>query len=222
MHDVYAIDSPCRRTSLRQLAQVFNDVPRVHRRYNFVIGAMRFRQLRVNPEFCSVPPAFSGLYKECFPEYYEEYEDFFPFGNAVMNYTWTSSAMLGAVPIQGKFATYEGNGFVVDVPTSNLTVSQTMLHNMKGSNFIDWQTRAVVMDFTLFNAPLNKLCAVKMLYEFPAQGGITRTVHILFANVFRFETPGDIAGEAQQFIIAVSQHPPPQLASPEPRACSLP
>jgi len=171
-------------------------------KYNYVIGAIRFRTLRVRDDACTVVPAMRQTFKYCFAPYSEETKGMLGFGK-FHSYAYTTEVENNAVPVSGRFGDYDGSGFVVTMPTHNRTEAFALLESMQKSHFLDWQTRAVVIDFTLYNAPLNKLCAIKLLYEFPSQGGITRSLMTLFANVYRFETTGDVLGELQQFAIAV-------------------
>jgi len=141
-------------------------------------------------------------FDRCFPPYDEDAEDLSSFG-VKHSYMYSTERETHAVSTYGKFATYGAGGFMVTVPTHNKTEAYKAVDDMYESRYVDWQTRAVIVDFTLYNSPLNKLCAVQMLYEFPPQGGISRSVKNLFANVYRFETTTDILGEMQQFFIAI-------------------
>ncbi|CAF4443225.1 unnamed protein product, partial [Adineta steineri] len=53
-------------------------------------------------------------------------------------------------------------------------------------------TRAIILDFTVYNANLNLFCQVQLMFEFPAVGGIVtsskfRAVKLIrYVNVFDY------------------------------------
>lgn len=75
--------------------------------------------------------------------------------------------------------------------TSKLQTTQILEH-LFGNRWITRGTRALFIDFTVYNANVNLFCVVRLSVEFPATGGAMtswsfRTVKLLrYVTVFEF------------------------------------
>ena len=47
-----------------------------------------------------------------------------------------------------------------------------IIHELKEGLWVNRATRAVFIDFTVYNANVNLFCVIKLIFEFPATGGI--------------------------------------------------
>ena len=51
-------------------------------------------------------------------------------------------------------------------------------------------TRAVFVDFAVYNANINLFCVVKLIFEFPATGGVIPSQEFMTVKLIRSVTPG--------------------------------
>lgn len=69
---------------------------------------------------------------------------------------------------------YPNTGYFQDLQR-NRTGTQEVLTELKKHLWIDRGTRALTIDFTVYNANINLFCVVQLLVEFPATGGVYTT-----------------------------------------------
>ena len=69
-----------------------------------------------------------------------------------------------------QYGTYSGNG-MVQVLSSVKNESAKMINELVENLWFSRGTRALFLDFTVYNANLNLFCVVSLLFEFPATGG---------------------------------------------------
>ena len=73
------------------------------------------------------------------------------------------------VPKWGQFSFYPGGGFVADLGYENAT-GFAIIENLKSNEWLDRQTRAVIVEFSAFNPSVNVLGIVTYFYEVGASG----------------------------------------------------
>nr|XP_006815503.1 PREDICTED: polycystic kidney disease protein 1-like 2-like [Saccoglossus kowalevskii] len=147
---------------------------------SYRIGSPRLRQLRVRPGLCTVMEQFSSLNMTCNPEYsyqnydYSSYNEFWTvfndsavFYDEVWNYQ--SSDELESLPLYGVQRLYYGGGYVAELGTS-LKEALFNWNYLWQSKWFDRHTRALFVEFSLFNANVNLFSMVTLLIEFPATG----------------------------------------------------
>merc|ERR1719369_640778 len=83
----------------------------------------------------------------------------------------------------GKVGYYSGGGAVQNLHSLK-NESKLIIKELKEALWIGRGTRAVFLDFTVYNANINLFCVVKLVFEFPATGGLIpswsfRTVKLL-------------------------------------------
>lgn len=88
-----------------------------------------------------------------------------------------ASSDIWGLPITGKHAIYGGGGFIADLNV-NLKISNQMIEEILKYSWIDRQTRAIFIEFTLFNVDENVFVHVTLLNEFPETGGVL-TSHVI-------------------------------------------
>lgn len=86
----------------------------------------------------------------------------------------TSASDVWGIPIWGQHSTYAGGGYLADM-SINLQISNRMLENLKQNKWIDRKTRAVFIEFTLYNTDDNVFLYTTLLTEFPETGGTIQT-----------------------------------------------
>jgi len=60
----------------------------------------------------------------------------------------------------GIISTYSGGGYVQDL-TFDGAVSKNLIQTLEANNWLDRGTRAVFVDFSLYNANINLFCVVR-------------------------------------------------------------
>ncbi|PRD33327.1 UNVERIFIED_CONTAM: Pkd2l1 [Trichonephila clavipes] len=158
---------------------------------NRLLGSPRIRQLRVRNDSCNVHSDFKKAITQCYDVYNPHIEDTEPFG--LMNGTaWvyhTEKEMNGSNH-WALLATYTGAGSFRDL---GVTKKQALarLEVLKQNLWISRATRAVFIDFTVYNANLNLFCVVKLCFEFPATGGMIPSWSFRTVKLLRYVNPYD-------------------------------
>jgi hypothetical protein len=96
-----------------------------------------------------------------------------------------SYSLQGLLPIKGKYNTYEGNGYLYEM-RGKLSYIQGNLTLLKEMNWIDRQTRAVFIEFSVYNPNVNLIMVATILVEFLPTGLILKSVRFDPLNVFIF------------------------------------
>lgn len=84
-----------------------------------------------------------------------------------MFYSWeyqTQDELHGS-PHWGQVATYGGGGYVQDL-SINESVSRSLIQTLQDNNWLERGTRAVFIDFSLYNANINLFCVVRLIDGF--------------------------------------------------------
>jgi hypothetical protein len=87
------------------------------------------------------------------------------------------------IPYIGKTNTYSSGGYMFDLrgKLSYIQGNLTMLENME---WIDRQTRAIFVEFNLYNPNANLLAVISILFEFSMSGNVVSTPNIVILNLF--------------------------------------
>ncbi|XP_065641477.1 uncharacterized protein LOC105847007 isoform X3 [Hydra vulgaris] len=93
--------------------------------------------------------------------------------------TWQE---LDGYPYIASLNTYYGGGYVIELFSK--WKNQVILDQAKKHRWIDRQTRAVIIEFALFNAATNYFNTVTMALEFPASGGVVPTFSVITFNLY--------------------------------------
>jgi len=138
---------------------------------NKILGRPRLRQVRVRNDSCVVHDDFKKEIKECYAPYATNIEDTRSFGK--MNgsaWTYKTEKELEGRGVWGQLTTYGGGGFT-QLLGKNKAISKTIIADLKKNLWTDRGTRAVFVDFTVYNANINLFCVITLILEFPATGG---------------------------------------------------
>ena len=73
------------------------------------------------------------------------------------------------LPKWGQFSSYHGGGFVADLGYENDT-GFSIIENLQNNNWLDKQTRVVIMEFSVFNPSVNTLAVATYFYEVEGSG----------------------------------------------------
>ena len=98
------------------------------------------------------------------------------------------------VPKWGQFSFYPGGGFVADLGYENATGFE-LIENLQNNDWLDRQTRAVIVEFSAFNPSLNLLVTGTYFYEVEASGYRATFTRIDVISLYSTESA------AQQFYL---------------------
>lgn len=76
------------------------------------------------------------------------------------SWVYTNRYITGSLTYNGLVGEYSGGGFYQDLPT-DLEGSKNVLKELKENLWINRGTRAILIDFTVYNANLNLFCVAK-------------------------------------------------------------
>ncbi|CAF1470927.1 unnamed protein product, partial [Didymodactylos carnosus] len=92
--------------------------------------------------------------------------------------------------VKGRFATYGGGGYYVDLGIYNRTFRRVIeeLEYLRSEKWIDHGTRALIIDLVLYNPSVNLFCYVKLTIELPETGGVFPQYKIEARRLLRYFT----------------------------------
>lgn len=152
---------------------------------NMKVGPMRLRQLRIQtPENCSTYHLVGIL--DCYPPYSFSREETasyclrwkegpkcgyeLAYNETLVAWSYTRASQISGLPIVGVYNTYGGGGYIMNFQVNNY-ISNKIQDEFNRALWIDRKTRAVFLEFTLYNANTNQFANVFFLIEFPESGG---------------------------------------------------
>lgn len=151
-----------------------------------IVGAVQVRQVRTQKATC--PTTFAAemrqLVLSCVGEYSAFTQDEAAFGPAEApdKYVFSTKKENGENSYRGIFSSYDGGGFVVNLPADGQNETRTKnlakILEMKKHKWIDRQTRAVFVTINFFNPGTGYITAMKLILEHPATGGLHPTVSL--------------------------------------------
>jgi len=149
-----------------------------------ILGGVAMRQVRVKPDSCKVFDELSHLLSDCYGEYSEENEFKQDYGPADAPFKWTTASENGENSYSGRLARYYGGGYREVLPlNADRAVTEIIVGRLFQHRWADRATRAIFIDFNLYNPALDMLCLVKILFEFPSSGGSVRTINLRLVHV---------------------------------------
>lgn len=154
---------------------------------NRLMGGIRMRQIRVvQKENCQVGGLFQQYKTLCYPAYQEQLsesqESFGP--KKIYRFSQDDKGSM----YTGKLASYSPNGFMQTF-TTNRSRTMMEMRNLREQGFLDAATRAVMVDFTIWNSNLGLYAVSRVVHEFAPSGAVSGSVRVLVMSE-RFFTPG--------------------------------
>lgn len=144
---------------------------------NRLLGSVRIRQSRVNlTGDCQVSPMFQNYNISCYP----------PFSAGVSESTgaygpdlkFTHSLDEQGVDYNGYLGSYNAHGFMQNLTTGREAALRE-LQALRNDGFLDEATRAVFVDFTVWNSNVGTYAVVQLVVEFGASGGVHLQLDVL-------------------------------------------
>ncbi|CAF0976109.1 unnamed protein product [Adineta ricciae] len=163
---------------------------------NRLLGAVQMRQKKVRNNSCIVANDFKHEIKFCMNSYapaFEEKNSFGPCENldaencTVEAFKYSPSTSLFGFRTTGKVGEYDQGGYVHTFGSSQ-DEFKSQIAELKENLWITLGTRAIILDFTVYNANLNLFCQVQLLFEFPAVGGVVTSYKFRAVKLLRYVT----------------------------------
>ncbi|XP_069871843.1 polycystin-1-like protein 2 [Dipodomys merriami] len=146
-----------------------------------LVGSAHVRQVRVRKSSCPLAQQLQASFDGCHAPYSLDVEDLADYGEG-----WTASApntssdfpqaweyqsqrQRRGFPMWGKLTVYGGGGYVVPLGTDRKNASR-ILQYLFDHTWLDTLTRAVFVEFTVYNANVNLFCVVTLMLETSALG----------------------------------------------------
>ncbi|OWF39370.1 Polycystic kidney disease protein 1-like 2 [Mizuhopecten yessoensis] len=158
---------------------------------NARIGPPRLRQVRMKRGKCPYDRLIEN--RDCIPNYdmYEEDEESYCVGwndktSAECNnprlysmnaWQYQRSEDIWGIPITGEYETYGGGGYVLKLD-NGLANSRYIAEELVKYHWINRATRAIFLEFTLYNANTNLFLYMIFLTEFTENGGLLTWVDV--------------------------------------------
>ncbi|PAA60628.1 hypothetical protein BOX15_Mlig030870g5 [Macrostomum lignano] len=160
-----------------------------------LLGVAQIRQVRVGNRTCKVAKPFRGVIGWCHGPYSADNAHRGAFqgrgGGSGMAWVYQNEAHLdGSGSYSGAVATYEGGGYRALLQPTWAASEQT-LRNLFDSLWLDRSTRAVFIDFTMYNPNVNLFCVARLVAELPATGGVVPSWEFRSLKLLRYVEPFD-------------------------------
>ncbi|CAJ0940606.1 unnamed protein product [Ranitomeya imitator] len=162
-----------------------------------LVGSARIRQVRVQKDSCPVASALQTIIADCRAPYNLDAEAMEQYGERWNSSTFTnasdsnsawiyrSQAKLRSHPTWGRVATYRGGGYVVDLGGDRAAAAQTLQY-LFDNVWLDTYTRAVFVEFTIYNANVNLFCLVRLMFETNALGSFLTRANLQSIRLYPY------------------------------------
>ncbi|KAF6032999.1 hypothetical protein EB796_008701 [Bugula neritina] len=144
-----------------------------------IMGYAVIRQLRIPPNTCGVAQQLTGIISKCLNKYStleDERRDFGPGwrkkGVDSVNFEefiYRTAKELDGLPFPGEISMYSGGGYVFELRED----AESLIERSKvleQNTWIDRYTRAIFIEFTVYNVGMNLFCISTLLLEMPNSG----------------------------------------------------
>ncbi|CAF3950096.1 unnamed protein product, partial [Rotaria magnacalcarata] len=163
---------------------------------NRILGWATMRQLRVKSDSCKIVSSFENIFQSCKAAYNyftEDKRSFNPGWTSIYNassiykgsyqtsirkaFLYNKSESLDTYAYAGEHGTYSGGGYVYEFrgKMSDMLGNLSLLREL---SWIDMQTRAVIIQISLYNPNVNLFIFVTIIAEFLAGGDVFPSARI--------------------------------------------
>nr|CAI5841358.1 unnamed protein product [Callosobruchus analis] len=127
---------------------------------NRILGVPRIRQVKVRNDSCEVHDYFRRYFINCFDtyEYGKKDKDDFGPGQSTA-WTYSSAKVTKSLRYWGQVSHYGGDGYYVDL-LRNRSGTKQIIQDLKENMWIQRGTRAIFIDFTVYNANMNLFAGI--------------------------------------------------------------
>eukprot|EP00736_Rhodelphis_marinus_P006127 Rmarinus@m.17856 len=154
-----------------------------------ILGLIRWRQSRMGKESCHIHSGWADQFNDvCVQALDAASVNKDSYGGPNNDaYTWWSSDEAGGVAFYGLLGYIPMSGFVVDVAGTNETYAAEVVLSMEENEYVDLMTRAILIDFGVYNAQANLYGDIRFLFEFPPSGGVMPSYRLRILNLHRYD-----------------------------------
>ncbi|XP_052023259.1 polycystic kidney disease protein 1-like 2 [Apodemus sylvaticus] len=179
-----------------------------------LVGSAHIRQVRVRESSCPVAQLLQDSFDGCQAPYSLDVEDQADYGegwnvSAYNNssgfpqvWQYQSQSQRQGYPMWGKLTVYGGGGYVVPLGTDHQSASR-ILQYLFDNSWLDTLTRAVFVEFTVYNANVNLFCCVTLTLETSGLGAFFSHVSLQSLRLYPFTDgwhPFVVAAELLYFL----------------------
>ncbi|KAM6972276.1 polycystin-2 isoform 2-T2 [Aplochiton taeniatus] len=158
---------------------------------NLLLGVPRIRQVKVHNESCFVHRDLRNKVRDCYNMYTASNEDTAPFGlQKETAWTYHTESSLNGSSQWGRVSTYGGGGYYQDLSRSREETAG-LLRSLKDHLWLDRGTRAIFVDFSVYNGNINLFCIARLLVELPATGGALTSWQFQTVRLIRYISAWD-------------------------------
>ncbi|KAJ7382447.1 hypothetical protein OS493_034884 [Desmophyllum pertusum] len=148
-----------------------------------IIGMLRLRQLRARKVQCPVHQLANSWQQSCYDSYSQEKEfrepfqpnqatSLIQFRGCPLPWVYQTAKELNSSSQWGQHASYGGGGYSADLGYEEET-ARTITNLLQSENWVDRQTRAVIVEFSVFNPTSNILAVCSLFFELLQTGQAT-------------------------------------------------
>lgn len=98
---------------------------------------------------------------------------------------YKTTAELKTRPFLGHIALYRGGGYKAELGKT-IEGAYSVVDDLKSNIWVDKYTRAVFVEFTVYNGHSNLYCVTNLLLEFTAAGGVVPFIQLLSTRIDRY------------------------------------
>nr|XP_009925157.1 PREDICTED: polycystic kidney disease protein 1-like 2 [Haliaeetus albicilla] len=162
-----------------------------------LVGGARIRQIRVKGNTCPISPKLQRAVQECNAPYSLQTEDTSVYGehwntsvfdnSSDLSLAWQyqSQSKLRGHASWGKLAIYRGGGYVIHLGTDPKNASR-ILQYLFNNVWLDTFTRAVFVEFTVYNANVNLFCIISLMFETNALGAFFTSAELQSVRLYPY------------------------------------
>ncbi|XP_053374546.1 polycystic kidney disease protein 1-like 2 isoform X2 [Mercenaria mercenaria] len=162
---------------------------------HYLVGTYRLRQLRIKRDVCAtvIPGDCKGPYsmnEEDTRDYNQSWSDIKSDDDDIVeidHWTHRSTWDLQTLPYPGTHASYSGGGYVLELP-ANVALHSAIFSSVLNEGWIDDYTRAVFIEFTLYNPNVDLFTVCMYLFEFTNVGRVFPMNHEFTSSLYHYST----------------------------------
>ncbi|KAK0398464.1 hypothetical protein QR680_002599 [Steinernema hermaphroditum] len=159
---------------------------------NRLLGYPRIRMLRVSNKSCEVVHGFRREVLECFSSYDEPKEERRNESSTNRTaFSYRPDSDLQSEWVWGQVSSYGGGGYVQELSINNKNESAQLIADLRQNRWLARGTRAIIVDFSMYNANMNLFCVVQLIFEMPATGGVFTMSSVNTLRLIRYVNFGD-------------------------------
>ncbi|XP_023220362.1 uncharacterized protein LOC111622242 [Centruroides sculpturatus] len=160
------------------------------------VGTVSIRQHRVTSQPClELYHYFSS--EKCFPSYSKHYGYIGSNKTLGFDNPWMDKS------VWGRHGLYIGDGEAIILGKTSRKAALDELERLQSKNWVNNSSRALIVEFLLYNPTLSLYIPVSILTEFTAVGSVEGSFSALPCHLYRYSTTADSVILASQFIFLI-------------------